>query len=205
VRHRKPIPQRFQPIAYSQQPGPTQPVQVQDTPLGPPDFKFGQIEGEGEGEAEDQMDWIGDRISQLVEEGKKALGTEVVVMSDSKEDEVDDGSGLWEDSDGGNLGSSTSSRYGRRSLSSPRKRVRPSFPDNPIPGGLGESPSSRPPAYTSPTTSTFPGSESLSASPSMITGWTREAEGDWQSEEVKASMERARATYMAKKRGQVVG
>jgi len=160
------------------------------------------------------MDWIGDKISQLIDEGKKALGKEVVVMSDSKEDEVDDGSGLWEDSDEEIFGSPTSSKYGRRSLSSPRrKRARPSFPHNTIPRGLGESTSSGPPVYTSPTRSTFPGSpdlvpslaEPFSASVSTTTGWMRETDGDWQSEEVKASMERARAIYMAKRRGQATG
>ena len=153
------------------------------------------------------MDWIGDRLSQLIEEGKKALGTEVVVMSDSKEDEVDDGSGLWEDSDGGEFGSPTS-RYGRRSLSSPRrKRARSNLPYQIIPGGLGGSSPSRPPAYTSPTKSTSPGSPSLTRSsvePLSVSGWTRESEGDWQSEEMKASMERARAAYMAKRTGQPV-
>lgn len=160
------------------------------------------------------MDWIGGRISQLVEEGKKALGKEVVVMSDSKEDEVDDGSGLWEDSDEGGLGSSSSSRYGRRSLSSPRrKRVRPSLPNHTVLGGLGEPSLSGPPAYAAPPISTFPGSSSLMPSPDLFsasadattTGWMRETEGDWQSEELKASMERARAMYLAKRRGQVVG
>lgn len=160
-----------------------------------------------------QMDWIGDRISQLIEEGKKALGKEVVVMSDSKEDEVDDGSGLWEDSDGGDLGFST---YGRRSLSSPRrKRTRPNFPHQAISGGLGESPSLIPPAYTSPTKPTLPGSPNLalstaeqhpaSGSTTFATGWTRETDGDWESEELKASMERARAIYMAKRNGQASG
>ena len=155
-----------------------------------------------------QMDWIGDRISQLIEEGTKALGKEVVVMSDSKEDEVDDGSGLWEDSDGGELGSSTSSRYGRRSLSSPRrKRARPSLHYQTIPGDLGGSSPLRPPAYASPTKSMLPGSPSLTRSPAEpfpSPSWTRETEGDWQSEEMRASMERARATYMAKRRGQPV-
>ena len=157
------------------------------------------------------MDWIGDRISLLIEEGKKALGKEVVVMSDAKEDEVDDGSGLWEDSDGGELGSPTSSRYGRRSLSSPRrKRARSS-----LSGGLGETSPSKPPAYGLSTTPTFPGSpnsirslaEPLSASATATTtaGWTRESEGDWQSEELRESMERARAIYMAKRRSQVDG
>ncbi|KAL5513087.1 hypothetical protein ACEPAH_3485 [Sanghuangporus vaninii] len=45
----------------------------------------------------DEMDWIGDRLAQLVEEGKRALGTEVVVASEAPEDEVDDGSGNWEE------------------------------------------------------------------------------------------------------------
>ena len=152
------------------------------------------------------MDWIGDRISQLVDEGKKALGKEVVVMSDVKEDEVDDGSGLWEDSE---FESSTSSRHGRKSLSSPRrKRARPSLPHHVVPGSSGESSPSRPPAYTSPTPLMFPGplAEPLSASVStpVTAGWARETEGDWQSEEMKASMERARALYMAKRRGQIV-
>ena len=35
----------------------------------------------------------------LIEQGKKALGTEVVVTSDAKEDEVDDGNGAWEEED----------------------------------------------------------------------------------------------------------
>ena len=43
------------------------------------------------------MDWIGDKLSMLIEQGKRALGTEVVVMSDAKEDEVDDGSPGWEE------------------------------------------------------------------------------------------------------------
>ena len=43
------------------------------------------------------MDWIGDKISKLIEEGKRALGQEVVVLSEAQEDEVDDGSGDWEE------------------------------------------------------------------------------------------------------------
>ena len=162
------------------------------------------------------MDWIGDKISQLIEEGKKALGKEVVVMSDVKEDEVDDGSGLWEDSDGGDLRCSPSSRYAR-SLSSPRrKRARPSIPFHAVLGGSSEVSPSGPPAYGSATTLTFPGPSSsvtslvdpFSAPASATTttaGWMKESEGDWQSEELKASMERARAMYMAKRRGQVSG
>ena len=46
---------------------------------------------------QDKMDWIGDKLSMLIEQGKKALNAQVVVMSDAKEDEVDDGSGMWEE------------------------------------------------------------------------------------------------------------
>jgi len=55
VRYRKPIPQRFHPTAYGQQPGPSQPVPVQDSPLGPFDFSFGQVEEEGGDEPDDQV------------------------------------------------------------------------------------------------------------------------------------------------------
>jgi hypothetical protein len=43
------------------------------------------------------MDQIGDKLSMLIEQGKCALGTKVVVMSEAKEDEVDDGSPGWEE------------------------------------------------------------------------------------------------------------
>jgi hypothetical protein len=52
------------------------------------------------------MDWIQDRLTQLIEEGKRALNREVVVMSDTKEDEVDDGSGVWEEEDDHQLSTS---------------------------------------------------------------------------------------------------
>ena len=48
------------------------------------------------------MDWIGDKLSMLIEQGKRALGTEVVVMSEAKEDEVDDGSPGWEEEEEAN-------------------------------------------------------------------------------------------------------
>lgn len=41
------------------------------------------------------MDWIGDKLAKLIEEGKRALGTEIVVSSEAPEDEVDDGRGDW--------------------------------------------------------------------------------------------------------------
>ncbi|KAK0203139.1 hypothetical protein DFS33DRAFT_963058 [Desarmillaria ectypa] len=66
-----------------------------------------------EDSVEDQMDWIGDKLSKLIEEGKKALGREVVVMSEDPADEVDDGNDDWEEDD--------APRTLRRSAS-PRKR-----------------------------------------------------------------------------------
>ncbi|KXN81705.1 hypothetical protein AN958_03916 [Leucoagaricus sp. SymC.cos] len=60
------------------------------------EFDFGRDDEAG---GDDQMDWIGDKLAQLIEEGKRALSREVVVMSDAKEDEVDDGSGAWEEED----------------------------------------------------------------------------------------------------------
>ncbi|KAF5359998.1 hypothetical protein D9758_007633 [Tetrapyrgos nigripes] len=79
-------------------------------------FGFGQ-QGQGHGQAstgttktpgtsqddddpplEDQMDWIGSKLSSLIAEGRKALGREVVVMSETKEDEEGDSEG-WVDED----------------------------------------------------------------------------------------------------------
>ncbi|KAG7444528.1 uncharacterized protein BT62DRAFT_981715 [Guyanagaster necrorhizus] len=66
-----------------------------------------------EDSVEDQIDWIGDKLTMLIEEGKKALGREVVVMSEDPADEVDDGNDDWEEDD--------VPRTSRRSAS-PRKR-----------------------------------------------------------------------------------
>ncbi|KAI6101140.1 hypothetical protein F5141DRAFT_1065910 [Pisolithus sp. B1] len=43
--------------------------------------------------------WTGSAVDfpKLIEEGQKALNREIVVMSDAKEDEVDDGEGNWEE------------------------------------------------------------------------------------------------------------
>ncbi|KAF4611268.1 hypothetical protein D9613_006624 [Agrocybe pediades] len=70
-----------------------------------PEFDFGRAEvgmeddSQTRTEVEDQMDWIGDKLSMLIEQGKRALQTEIVVMSEAKEDEVDDGRGEWEEED----------------------------------------------------------------------------------------------------------
>jgi hypothetical protein len=96
------------------------------------------------------MDWLGDKLSMLIAQGKRALNAEVVVMSDAKEDEVDDGSGAWEeeedDNDSGRqhlgrsrareIGSGTASRAG--SIRSTSKRHAATPKDIiPPPSGVG--------------------------------------------------------------------
>lgn len=78
------------------------------------------------------MDWLGDKLSMLIEQGKRALNTEVVVMSEAKEDEVDDGSGTWEEEeDEDDRGGRPSSRAGSIRSGSikrgkqPRNRIPP--------------------------------------------------------------------------------
>jgi hypothetical protein len=46
-----------------------------------------------------QMDWIGDKLSTLIKQGKKALSHEIAIMSDAAEDKVNDASGAWEEQD----------------------------------------------------------------------------------------------------------
>ena len=84
------------------------------------------------------MDWIGDKLSMLIEQGKRALGTEVVVMSEAKEDEVDDGSPGWEEED--NDQPRTISHSGSaKNLKRPRSILPPSFAV-PIPQASSSSP-----------------------------------------------------------------
>ncbi|KAK0189263.1 hypothetical protein F5146DRAFT_1058683 [Armillaria mellea] len=93
---------RLRASAYSPPPSQPTPIFPSTSHLPPP-----------EDSVEDQMDWIGGKLSMLIEEGKKALGREVVVMSEDPADEVDDGNDDWEEDD--------APRTSRRSAS-PRKR-----------------------------------------------------------------------------------
>ncbi|KAI8968088.1 hypothetical protein BD414DRAFT_541449 [Trametes punicea] len=70
----------------------------------PPEFNFpsgsrSSPKPEEDADVDEKMTWIGDRLAQLIAEGQKALGREVVIMSEDKEDEVDDGSGAWVEDD----------------------------------------------------------------------------------------------------------
>ncbi|KAJ7650161.1 hypothetical protein FB45DRAFT_887134 [Roridomyces roridus] len=160
---------------------------------------------------EDQMDWMGEQLSMLIQEGQKALGREIVVQSDAREDEVDDGSGAWEEEEGGydqEFGGAGPSRH-RGSVSrssSPRRIKRP------------RNLTLAPPSYTSRTPSASPHDtrfEFVSASLPSSTGarWnaptdrgmsaefegrrTKREEETWESPELKESMARARERLLA--------
>ncbi|KAI6008579.1 hypothetical protein EDC04DRAFT_2581980 [Pisolithus marmoratus] len=154
----------------------------------------------------DEMDWIGGRLSQLIEEGQKALNREIVVMSDAKEDEVDDGEGNWEE-EPDLFTPSISKRSSMRSLrsaASPKKR-RHDAKEACLPLS-----SSHHSSYWQPATPTSPrhvhtrglsaeAERSLSCTP--IAASFKEDEGSWQSPELRESMARARAQYMQNRRG----
>lgn len=153
-------------------------------------------------DVEDQMDWIGDKLTALIEEGKRALGREVVVMSDAREDEVDDGRGGWVDDEMPRPGLSRSGSV-RSGRASPSKRPRGiDIPAN-------SSPSAPFARSADAFTSSFGGatvnghmrhrSEDVSGSSSAMNfgagSWT--GRGD-ESDLMKDSMERARERVLAK-------
>jgi hypothetical protein len=141
------------------------------------------------------MDWIGDKLSILIEQGKKALGREVVVMSEAQEDEIDDGTGTWEEE----MTRATSSQSSPRQAKTPRVTLPSSF-----------YPYSPPPLSSSPTmrSTRFETSSGLPITPPRITQGVsmasdtrtisshREDESAWQSPELRESMEKARARFL---------
>jgi hypothetical protein len=154
------------------------------------------------------MDWIGGKLAMLIEEGKKALGKEVVVMSDAKEDEVDDGTGTWEEEEGGdreregngNRAGSSGSRTQSRSMTIPR----PSEPTAPMsysyssPAWYRGSEMPPSPSY-GPSRSYQPGSSLLhgqfSRSPGGEGMMSQSLVDEGVSPEVREYMDRARARY----------
>jgi hypothetical protein len=157
------------------------------------------------------MDWIGGQLSLLIQEGQKALGREIVIKSDAREDEVDDGCGVWEEEEGGydqEFGGHSAYQSSLSRSASPRQRKRPR--------NLTLAPpsyASGPPSAASPGASRF---EFTSASlPSSASGrWRsdaphntrgmsaeslhsgRDEEETWESPELKESMARARARLL---------
>ncbi|EIM86533.1 uncharacterized protein STEHIDRAFT_121455 [Stereum hirsutum FP-91666 SS1] len=190
------------------------------------EFNFGQTrgmvgqEGGEEEEVEDKMDWMGDRLAMLIAEGQKALGKEVVVMSDAAEDEVDDGSGAWVDQGPSGSGSGSSSMGRSRSRSgSVRRRGRAPAPHALTPSWTGAGTGALSvPSSSSPRAAAFGeqsmqnvglpmslpnqgawGSHSDAGIPSSYNAG--EDSSMLESTELKATMERARAAYLARRAG----
>lgn len=171
------------------------------------------------------MDWIGDKLTQLIHEGQKALGREVVVASEAQEDEIDDGTDAWEEvqpepyHDGPSSSNRSSSRSGSmhrpRHIHSPTSTISRSES-----ASLSVSPRANRgfDAWSPPSTShsqfqnvgsmAIPGADSYpqglsvesdnflrSASTSF-----REDETAWQSPELRESMSKARERYLANRR-----
>ena len=150
------------------------------------------------------MDWIGDKLAMLIEEGKRALQSEVVVMSDAKEDEVDDGTGLWEEEEEEPTPPSVSRASSiKRAGSSKRPAAAAPSSALPIPsasprrGGF-DVPSSVSLSSSSgtPRRSHSRGISYESALPSSS---LKEEPGAWASLELRESMEKARARILAKR------
>lgn len=145
---------------------------------------------------------MGDRLAQLIEDGKKALGKEVVVTSEVQEDEEDDGSGNWEEEVDPDISVSRASRSG-----SVRRRGR-----HRTPGTASSTSYLSPPPTASPRRQQFSTthlSQSCSSLPvpgfaphdypadtTRLSSSFREDESHWQSSELRESMERARAAYL---------
>jgi len=161
---------------------------------------------------DEQMSWIGDKLASLIAEGQRALGKEVVVMSESQEDEVDDGEEGWEEEDAGR------SRSSRRSDKQPWNVGLPScsvsrhgspFPSASRHGSpllsasprrdtfdLSQSYSARSHAMSIPGSPRRRGREASVESDTFGSTSFREDEGAWQTPELREAMERARMRYM---------
>lgn len=213
-RHRRVRTQPKVPVSpprLSAHPSPHRPIK--------PEFDFGDQVDEGD-ELEDrvrvqlfilgvslttthQMDWMGGRLAQLIEDGKKALGKEVVVMSEAQEDEEDDGNGNWEEEADPSTSLSHASRSGTL-----RRRGRHQAPGT----ASYTSPCFSPPPTAPPHRQQFSTAHSSHSSPALpIAGRAShndapdmarsfsspcEDESQWQSSELRESMERARAAYL---------
>ncbi|KIM44770.1 hypothetical protein M413DRAFT_442730 [Hebeloma cylindrosporum] len=120
-------------VVYARRARPKTQAQVSPPPIRPEfDFARTQEVVEEQTEVEDKRDWLGDKLSMLIEQGKKALNAEIVVMSDAKEDEVDDGSGAWEE----DVGSGSTSKASSIRSTNKKRAARPKS-IVPPPSGVG--------------------------------------------------------------------
>lgn len=144
----------------------------------------------------------------LIEQGKRALGTEVVVMSDAKEDEVDDGSGGWEEED--NEQPQTLSRSGSKHTKRPRNFLPPPLTYDSNSSSFAPSSAPGSSSYITPRKTHSRGisyetglglgldsgsrNGTFNASPSFM-----EDSSSWQSPEIRESMEKARSRYLERR------
>lgn len=135
------------------------------------------------------MDWIQDKLAQLIEEGKRALSREVVVMSDAKEDEFDDGSGAWEEEEEQSA-STSSGRAG--SLRRGTKRSRAHF----YGAGNGSNHSLSSVTGIAPLTPRRTHTKAFSTD-SVTRDIRREDVNAWESAELRETMQRARERMLA--------
>src|SRR5882762_5509582 len=147
------------------------------------------------------MDWIGDKLSQLINDGKRALGTEVVVMSDAQEDAVDDGSGNWEELDGPSTSSASRSNSFRRRHRPRHLPLTTSTSHTVAPASSASLRRSQSDIRSpDPSSSAIPIPDSpcrierdFSTDTNHSYSSFHEDESEWQSSELRESMERARA------------
>jgi hypothetical protein len=146
------------------------------------------------------MDWMGGRLAQLIEDGKKALGKEIVVMSEAQEDEEDDGNGHWEeeaDPDASIRGPSRSGSVRRRGRHAPDAASSASYLSPPLTASPRRQQLST--AHLSHSCSAIPiparTAQVDSADPTRSCSSFREDEPAWQSPELRMNMERARASH----------
>ncbi|KAJ6513173.1 hypothetical protein C8R45DRAFT_962695 [Mycena sanguinolenta] len=193
--------QRVRPRAHGQAFSPP------STTMSPSKTSFGSDPTEDDSMVvEDKMDWLGDQLSMLIAEGQKALGREIVVKSDAREDEIDDGCGVWEEEGGYDpeFGGPSSYQNSLSRSSSPRQRKRP------------RNLTLAPPSYASRPSSASPRATRFeftsSSLPSSATRWRPDAPGrgmsaesshsgqeeedTYESPELKESMARARARLL---------
>ncbi|EKM82058.1 hypothetical protein AGABI1DRAFT_105422 [Agaricus bisporus var. burnettii JB137-S8] len=210
------------PRAQTVFPSPPRVVGVPQPVAGPsshpqPEFDFGGGDGE-EGE-DNQMNWISDKLAQLIEEGKRALNREIVVMSDAKEDEIDDGSDAWEEDEdptvtaatAGHTNSSSRSNSMRRGIKRSRSRIygvssaNSSSTHVPLPLPISISPQHHQQQqqyeqqYEQPLSTPMARKSHMKAySTESATRYvSREDDGCWESPEMRETMRRARERALA--------
>lgn len=151
------------------------------------------------------MDWIGDRLAKLIEDGKRALGTEIVVSSEAPEDEVDDGTGDWVEDEEASASFAFDSRRNLHLSPKPKKRSRFSSAFSAPPSKSARISSysrSRDLSEDPSTMNTTSQSNSMLFSPSISAGAFDG--GLSESPSVREAMERARAAYRQRRGTNVI-